>query len=230
MTARRILDLMASINGNGSSETKVLARGTVLIAGAGPVGMILAQVLSHFGVRSAIFERNKSTTKWPKMDLTNARSMEIFRRLGLSEGLRKQGVPSHIDQNVLISLGLSTEEALTRWDLPGVDGSRKIIQELNDGSQPLEAWQRLSQEIFERWLKEICVNDPLVDFNGGYKLCSVRESEDSATAEIQNLDTGLTTYYTADYIVGCDGGSSATRTSLGIPLDGDPLSVLSFPQ
>lgn len=221
----------ANANANGGSDTKVLPRGTVLIAGAGPVGLILTRVLSHFGVRSAVFERNKSTTKWPKMDLTNARSMEIFRRLGLADALREQGVPPHLDQNVLISLGLSTDKALTRWDMPGVDGSRKIIQELNDGSQPLEPWQRLSQEIFERWLKQICVDDPLVDVNCGFKLCSVREAEDGAhaTAEIQNLDTGLTTSYTADYIVGCDGGSSAARTSLGIPLDGEPLSVLSSP-
>lgn len=29
--------------------------------------------------------------RWPKMDLTNVRSMELFRRLGLAQGLREQG-------------------------------------------------------------------------------------------------------------------------------------------
>lgn len=38
-----------------------------------------------------LVERNLDTTKWPKMDLTNCRSMELFRRIGISEGLREIG-------------------------------------------------------------------------------------------------------------------------------------------
>src|ERR1700759_1164627 len=101
-----------------------LPAGTVVIAGGGPVGLLLATVLSHFGVRSLLLERNETTTKWPKMDLTNARSMEIFQRLGLSDGLRQRGVPSHISHNVLISSGLSTEKPITQWLLPSVDDFR----------------------------------------------------------------------------------------------------------
>ena len=52
--------------------------GTVLIVGGGPVGLITATTLAKYGVRSVILERNLTTTKWPKMDLTNARSMEIY--------------------------------------------------------------------------------------------------------------------------------------------------------
>lgn len=36
--------------------------------------------------------------RWPKMDLTNVRSMELFRKLGLADELRKQG--SYDDANV----------------------------------------------------------------------------------------------------------------------------------
>lgn len=36
-------------------------------------------------------ERNLDTTKWPKMDITNCRSMELLRRLGVHEGLREVG-------------------------------------------------------------------------------------------------------------------------------------------
>lgn len=38
-----------------------------------------------------LIERNLDTTKWPKMDLTNCRSMEILKRLGIAEGLREVG-------------------------------------------------------------------------------------------------------------------------------------------
>jgi FAD-dependent monooxygenase len=63
----------------------------VLIAGAGPSGLLLSLQLAQQGVRSMLIERNLDTTKWPKMDVTNCRSMELFNRLGISQGLRDLG-------------------------------------------------------------------------------------------------------------------------------------------
>ncbi|KAK1725890.1 FAD-binding domain-containing protein [Colletotrichum acutatum] len=202
---------------------ELLPRGVVVIAGGGPIGLLLARVLSFYGVKSKLFERNKTTTKWPKMDLTNARSMEIFRKLGLADDLRKQGVPPNIDQNVIISTGLSAEKPLTQWDLPGVDRFRSQIQNTNDGTQPQEPWQRVSQAIFERWLKKICDDDPLIDLNYGFKIEHVEEHEGFAHTTIADVDTGERTVVRSDYVVGCDGASSRTRTSLSIPLDGGPI-------
>jgi 2-polyprenyl-6-methoxyphenol hydroxylase-like FAD-dependent oxidoreductase len=199
---------------------EAVQEGTVLIVGGGPVGLILAKVLSYYGVKSILFERNKTTTSWPKMDLTNARSMELFRKLGLANELRKQGVPSHIDQPVLISSGLSNNEAITKWDLPGVDKYRKQIQQNNDGSQPLEPWQRLSQSIFERWLKGLCEQDPLIELRYGWRVDSVEEYEDRVKISVTNVDTGNSAVYCSSYMAGCDGASSKTRKSLGLPLDG----------
>src|SRR3546814_12212723 len=72
----------------------------VLIAGGGPVGMTLALNLARYGVRSLLVERNPATTRHPKMDLTNARSMELFKRLGRAETLRDAGVPRRLVQAV----------------------------------------------------------------------------------------------------------------------------------
>ena len=65
----------------------------VLIAGGGPVGMTLARTLASFGVRCLLVERQPSTTRHPKMDITNGRSMELFRRIGLADKLRAVAVP-----------------------------------------------------------------------------------------------------------------------------------------
>ncbi len=40
-----------------------------------------------------LVERNAATTRHPKMDITNGRSMELFRRLGLVDKLRAVAVP-----------------------------------------------------------------------------------------------------------------------------------------
>jgi FAD-dependent monooxygenase len=63
----------------------------VLIVGAGPSGVIAALQLANHKVPCLLVERNQTTTKWPKMDVTNCRSMEIFRRLGIAEGVREVG-------------------------------------------------------------------------------------------------------------------------------------------
>ena len=60
----------------------------VLIAGGGPVGMTLACELVQRGATCMLVERNPDTTRHPKMDITNARSMELFRRLELVDALR----------------------------------------------------------------------------------------------------------------------------------------------
>src|SRR6516164_1936647 len=59
----------------------------VLIAGGGPVGMTLACELSRRGIECMLVERNATTTRYPKMDITNARSMG-FRYSSVNEWRR----------------------------------------------------------------------------------------------------------------------------------------------
>lgn len=63
----------------------------MLVVGGGPVGLITALQLARYGVMCMLIERNLETTKWPKMDITNVRSMELLRTLGLADGLRERG-------------------------------------------------------------------------------------------------------------------------------------------
>jgi FAD-dependent monooxygenase len=44
-------------------QPEALSDDTVLIVGGGPVGLLLATVLSFYGVKSVLLERNKATTK-----------------------------------------------------------------------------------------------------------------------------------------------------------------------
>jgi FAD-dependent monooxygenase len=115
--------LLQSVSKMASADTTshALPDNVAVIVGGGPVGLILARILSHHGVGSVLFERNETTTSWPKMDLTNARSMELFKRIGLADELRKQGVDPDIDQDVLMSTGMERDRLLSKWDLPSVN-------------------------------------------------------------------------------------------------------------
>ena len=94
----------------------------VLIAGAGPVGMTLALDLAFRGVACVIVEKNHTTTSHPKMDITNGRSMELFRRIGLSDRLRDVAVPQDHPFDVSWITSLSGHE-LHRFRYPSVGGA-----------------------------------------------------------------------------------------------------------
>src|SRR4029078_6034371 len=78
----------------------------VLIVGAGPVGLALRLVLGPRGVRCTLIEQKSAPHMWPKMERCNARSMEIYRRLGLSEKIRAAGLPADVPMDVLIVMSL----------------------------------------------------------------------------------------------------------------------------
>lgn len=74
-----------------SLDRPLLAEAPVLVAGAGPVGLITAYLLAKRGIHTILIERNHETTRWPKMDITNARSMELLKHIGLADELRDLG-------------------------------------------------------------------------------------------------------------------------------------------
>jgi len=64
-----------------------------LIVGGGPVGLSAAIELNARGVPYVLVTENLETAKHPKCNNTNARSMEHFRRLGIADELRSEGLP-----------------------------------------------------------------------------------------------------------------------------------------
>ncbi|MEM7413455.1 MAG: FAD-dependent monooxygenase [Myxococcota bacterium] len=190
----------------------------VLIAGGGPVGLILALELEHRGVRALLVERNPSTTRHPKMDVTNGRSMEHFRRLGIADEIRAHGVPTDHPMTVVWATR-AAEWELARFDYPSVDWGRDIIHYVNDGSLPLEPDMRISQVILEPVLKGILEKRAEhVTVRFGWGLESFEQDAEGVTAVIRSSETGETETVRCAYLAGCDGAGSVTRAGLGIPL------------
>ena len=192
---------------------------SVLIAGGGPVGMTLARTLSSFGVRCLLVERNPTTTRHPKMDITNGRSMELFRRLGVAEKLRAVAVPeaNNFDISWITSL---TGRELHRFRYPSVVQKRAEILARNDGTQPREPAMRVSQVVIEPVLRDAILNDPLIDARWGTAFEDFRQDAQGVTATLRVMETGATETVRCDFLAGCDGGSSTVRDGLGIGLEG----------
>ena len=192
----------------------------VVIAGAGPVGMTLALDLARRGVRSIIVERNPTTTAHPKMDITNARSMELFRSAGIADALRKVAVPEGHCFDVSWITNFTGHE-LHRFRYPSVDEHRALIRARNDGTQPSESPMRVSQVVIEPALRAAIEAEPLVDVRFGVEFMELTQDEGGVTVVLRDRKGNGESSVRCRYLAGCDGGSSRVRDCLGIALEGD---------
>lgn len=191
----------------------------VLIAGGGPVGLTLAIDLGQRGIRCVLVESKPEALFLPKMERCNGRSMEIYRRLGLADLIREASSPTDASMDIGVVTDFASDLVL-RLDYPTVDEGRAAVAETHDGSLPLEPYQVISQYTLEPLLRRQVEALENVEVLYGHDLLELVQDDDGVTATVSDAD-GQTITIRSDYLVGCDGGRSVTRKSLGFALQGD---------
>ena len=191
----------------------------VLIVGAGPVGLTLAIDLGQRGIRCTLIERKDKPAFLPKMERVNARTMEIYRRMGLSKKVRAAGLRRDVPMDVFIVLNL-TRPPLLRLPYPSVAEAEAEIRATYDGSLPLEPYQLISQYTLEPLLAAEAEKLPSVTLRWSTEYQSHEQDPQGVRTTVRLAD-GKTEVIAADYLVGCDGGTSAVRKALGIRLHGE---------
>ena len=118
---------------------------SVLIVGAGPVGLTLAMELASRGVDVTVTEtRRAGEPPNVKCNQVSARSMEIFRRLGLADRIRNTGLPPEYRNDVAMCVSVLGTE-LSRIKLPSRAG-RVRGEKGADGHWPCAEWgHRINQ-------------------------------------------------------------------------------------
>ena len=194
----------------------------VTIVGAGPVGMTLALDLAARGIEVTVAEcRYAHEAPSVKCNQISARSMEIFRRLGISEKLRNIGLPGDYPNDV-VSRITATGEELARVPIPA-RGER-----FNGGTGPDTDWptpehtHRINQMYFEPVLFAHALGQPRIRMLNRTMIDEVVQDERGVTAFAHNLDTGEKISIVSAYLVGCDGARSMVRKTIGARLDGSP--------
>jgi 2-polyprenyl-6-methoxyphenol hydroxylase-like FAD-dependent oxidoreductase len=192
----------------------------VCIAGAGPVGLTLAMELASRGIAVTVMEqRTEQEISSPKSNHVSARSMEIYRRLGVADKIRAQGLPDDYPNDGVYATRWTGFE-LTRFRMP-CRRDRFNDAGYDDGNLPsAERAARVSQMYLAPILLEQVQSYSNVRILNGVKFESLEQHASGVTVQaVSRTDEHLTIH--CKYLIGADGARSDVRHALGIKLLGE---------
>lgn len=188
----------------------------VAIVGGGPVGLLLALFLDRHGVASIVFNREPDSRWHPKGSTHNARTMEHYRRLGISDAVRAQGLPSNHPRDIAYFTRLADWE-LARLAMGSECQRMRAARAADDIDQVPEPLLRTNQMYVERFLLAHARTRPNIDVRFGWCVTRFEQDETGVTLDARAVDEPATAeQWRAAYLVGCDGGQSFVRRALGI--------------
>jgi 2-polyprenyl-6-methoxyphenol hydroxylase-like FAD-dependent oxidoreductase len=195
----------------------------VLIVGAGPVGLTLAIDLAWRGIDVTVVEtRARAEPPEPKCNHVAARTMEIFRRLGLAEKVRNAGLPADYPHDISYRTTFTGAE-LTRIKIP-CRRDRFTAKDGPDCNWPTpEPPHRINQIFLEPILFEHAAAQPRITILNRTSAEDVVVEDHSAHLCLRDLDSGALRRVSCRFLIGCDGARSVVRKAIGAEFAGDAV-------
>jgi 2-polyprenyl-6-methoxyphenol hydroxylase-like FAD-dependent oxidoreductase len=195
----------------------------VLIVGAGPVGLTLAIDLAWRGIDVTVVEtRARAAPPEPKCNHVAARTMEIFRRLGVAGKVRDAGLPADYPHDISYRTTFAGQE-LTRIRIP-CRGDRFTMTDGPDCNWPTpEPPHRINQIFLEPILFEHAAAQPRIRIINRSSVDDVAVGDTSASASLRDLNSGAINRMSCRFLIGCDGARSVVRKSIGARFSGDEV-------
>src|SRR3954451_20998820 len=195
----------------------------VLIVGAGPVGLTLAIDLAWRGIDVTVVEkRGRAVPPEPKCNHVAARTMEIFRRLGVADKVRNAGLPEDYPHDISYRTTFTGQE-LTRIQIP-CRRDRFTRKDGPDCNWPTpEPPHRINQIFLEPILFEHAAAQKRIHIINRTSVEDVVIEDTSATVGLRDLETGAVRRLNCRYLIGCDGARSVVRKAIGAELTGDAV-------
>lgn len=191
----------------------------VLVAGAGPCGLMLANELGLRNVTCLVVDPKATTAFNPQANATQARTMEHFRRIGIARQIRALGLPADHPTDIAYFTRFARHE-LARLRLPTAGQAIEQIKTLSGSWSAAELPHRVSQKYVEAVLREHAEQRTGRSIGFGWRLQSFDDTPDGVVAQVVPAAGGSSVTVRAQYLVGADGARSSVRTALGIDMGG----------
>jgi 2-polyprenyl-6-methoxyphenol hydroxylase-like FAD-dependent oxidoreductase len=168
----------------------------VLIAGAGPTGLMLAGELALAGIRVAMVERRASQDlAGSRAGGLHARTIEVLDQRGIADRFLAEGQVAQV-----------AGFAGTRLDISDFPTRHPYV---------LGLWQNHIERILAGWVAELAVT-----IHRGIEVTGF--AQDDSGVDVELSDARL---LRSQYLVGCDGGRSRIRKAAGIAFPGSDPTV-----
>jgi 2-polyprenyl-6-methoxyphenol hydroxylase-like FAD-dependent oxidoreductase len=183
---------------------------SVLIAGAGPTGLVLALWLTELGVETRIIDRAAEPGTTSRALGVQARTLELYRQVGLAGDVITGGV-----QVAGVNLWAGGERK-----------ARLPFRDLGIGLTPFPSLLIYPQDVHERLLIER-LRTMGVDVERETELVDLDQDRSGVRVTLRRRD-GSEQVCEVAFVAGCDGADSKVRKALGIGFPGGTYSRLFY--
>ncbi|TCO47360.1 FAD-dependent monooxygenase [Actinocrispum wychmicini] len=174
---------------------------SVLVVGAGPSGLTMANELVRHGVAVRIVDRAPAAATTSRALVVQPRCLEIFEDMGVVDDVRRVGRPIP-SLNVVFDVDKSARVELGDVFLDPVNYTAH------------QSLYSLSQDDTERILTA-ALTERGVHIERGVDVTGLATDADGVTVSVRDGDP-----IRCDWVVGCDGAHSSVRRAAGLPFEG----------
>ena len=182
----------------------------VIIVGAGPTGLALACQLIRYSIDFVIFDTKETTTPYSKAIGVQARTLEIYEQIRLSEDL--------ISQGAIAGKARLVEGGEVRGEVE--------FTEMGKGLSPYPFVLIVEQGKHEKILFDF-IKSSGKDVWWQTELENFSQDTHDIVANFKNTN-GETGTIKAKFLVGCDGAKSPVRHSLGLTFEGSTFERMFY--
>lgn len=187
----------------------------VLVVGAGPAGLAMAALLAAYDVDAITVTKYPATANSPRAHITNQRTMEVFRDLGIEGAVRGVATPNELMGHNIWATSFAEQEIarLLTW---GSGPERRGDYELASPSSMCNVPQHVLEPVLLDGARERGA-----DIRFSSELVAISQDDDGVTATVRDRETGADRTIRATYAVGADGGNSTVAELLDFPMAGE---------